>query len=63
MSNKKRLRIIGCVLCIAVSSLTLFGCSEENLKDAIVTYPEEISAIADFKPKTKSRNIRCACGI
>lgn len=49
MSYNKLIRTIGGLLCVLICSFALFGCSEEKTKDTIVTYPEEISAIADFK--------------
>lgn len=49
MSNKRFAQIIGCALCVLACSLILFGCSNEKPKSAIVKYPEDISAIDDFK--------------
>ena len=48
MFNGKLVRII-CLLCIVACLMSLFGCSKEKPNDAIVTYPEDVSAIADFK--------------
>ena len=49
MLNKKSIRMLGCLLCVIVCVLTLFGCVEEKPKDAIVTYPEDLSVLTDFK--------------
>ena len=48
MFNGKLVRII-CLLCVVACLMSLFGCSKEKNNDAIVTYPEDVSAIADFK--------------
>ena len=48
MFNKKLLQII-CLLCGVACLISLFGCSKEKPDDAIVTYPEDVLAIADFK--------------
>ena len=37
------------LFCIIACLLSLLGCSKEKTNDAIVTYPEDVSAIADFK--------------
>ena len=44
-----KIKHILCLLCIIACSISLFGCSKEKPNDSIVTYPEDISAIADFK--------------
>ena len=49
MLNNNLTRMLCCLLCVIACSLTLFGCSKEKPNDAIVTYPEDVSAIADFK--------------
>ncbi len=38
-----------CLLCVVTCLISLFGCSKEKPNDAIVTYPEDVSAVADFK--------------
>ncbi len=48
MLNVKILRIL-CLFCVAACFLSLLGCAKEDPKDAIVTFPEDVSAIADFK--------------
>ena len=48
MLNNKMLRVL-CLLCVVACLISLFGCSKEKSNDAIVTYPEDVSAIADFK--------------
>ena len=48
MFNKKLLQII-CLLCVVACLVSMFGCSKEKPNDAIVTYPEDVSAITDFK--------------
>ena len=48
MLNNKILRVL-CLLCVVACLMSLFGCSKEKPNDAIVTYPEDVSAIADFK--------------
>ena len=48
MFNGKLVRII-CLLCVVTCLMSLFGCAKEKTNDAIVTYPEDVSAIADFK--------------
>lgn len=49
MLNNKSTRLLCCLLCVIACSLTLFACYEEKNNDTIVTYPEDVSAIADFK--------------
>ena len=46
--ENKLLRVF-CLLCAGACLISLFGCSKEKPNNAIVTYPEDISAIADFK--------------
>ncbi len=46
--NNKMLRVL-CLLCVVACLISLFGCSKVKPNDAIVTYPEDVSAIADFK--------------
>lgn len=48
MQNNKLLRVL-CLLCVVACLISLFGCSKEKPNDAIVTYPEDVSAVADFK--------------
>ena len=48
MFNNKMSRIL-CLFCVIACLLSLFGCSKEKPNDAIVTYPKDVSAIADFK--------------
>ena len=48
MLNNKMLRVL-CLLCVGTCLISLFGCAKEKPNDAIVTYPEDISAITDFK--------------
>ena len=48
MLNNKILRVL-CLLCVVACLISLFGCSKEKPNYAIVTYPEDVSAIADFK--------------
>ena len=48
MLNNKILRVL-CLLCMVACLISLFGCSKEEPNDAIVTCPEDVSAIADFK--------------
>ena len=48
MLNNKILRVF-CLLCVVACSMSLFGCSKEKPNNAIVTYPEDVSAISDFK--------------
>ena len=48
MYNGKQVRMI-CLLCVVACFMSLVGCSKEKPKDAIVTYPEDVSAIFDFK--------------
>lgn len=48
MINSKVIRVIF-ALCMVSCFLSLFGCSKEETKDTITTYPEDISAITDFK--------------
>lgn len=48
MLNNKILRVF-CLLCVVACLISLFSCSKEKSNDAIVTYPEDVSAIADFK--------------
>ena len=46
--NNKILRVF-CLLCVVACLISLFGCSREKNSDAIVSYPEDVSTIADFK--------------
>ena len=46
--ENKLLRVF-CLLCAGACLISLFGCSKEKPNDAIVTYPEDVSAITDFK--------------
>lgn len=46
---KKYIQIIVFILFMLSYSFVLFGCSEQKPQDAIITYPEDISAITDFK--------------
>ena len=48
MLNNKILRVLS-LLCVVACLMSLFGCSKEKPNDAIVTFPEDVSAIADFK--------------
>lgn len=48
MFNNKMLRVL-CLLCVVAFLVSLFGCSKEKNNDAIVTFPEDVSAIVDFK--------------
>ena len=48
MFNSKIMRGL-CLLCIVVCLISLFGCSKEHPDEAVVTYPEDVFAIADFK--------------
>lgn len=48
MGNHKQLRIV-CLLCVVACFISLCGCSKEKANNAIVTYPEDVSTIADFK--------------
>ncbi len=48
MLNVKILRIL-CLFCVVACFLSLLGCAKGDPKDAIVTFPEDVSAIADFK--------------
>ena len=48
MLNNKILRVLS-LLCVVTCLMFLFGCSKEKPDDAIVTFPEDVSAIADFK--------------
>ena len=48
MLNNRIVRIIS-LLCSGLCLLSLFGCSKDKNNNAIVTYPEDVSAIADFK--------------
>ena len=48
MLNNRIVRIIS-LLCAILCLLLLFGCSKEKPNDAVVTYPKDISAVADFK--------------
>ena len=48
MLNNRIVRIIS-LLCSSLCLLSLFGCSKDKNNNAIVTYPEDVSAIADFK--------------
>ena len=48
MLNNKILRVLS-LLCVVACLMSLFGCSNEKPNDAIVTFPEDVSAIADFK--------------
>ena len=49
MLNNNLTRTLCCLLCVIAFSLNLFGCSKEKPNDAVVTYPEDVSAIGDFK--------------
>ena len=48
MLNNKILRVLS-LLCVVACLMSLFGCSKEKTNDAIVTFPEDVFAIADFK--------------
>lgn len=48
MLNNKILRVL-CLLCVDACLISLFGCSKEKPSNTIVTHPEAVSAIADFK--------------
>ena len=48
MLNNKILRVFS-LLCVVACLISLLGCSKENTNDAIVTYPEDVSTIVDFK--------------
>ena len=53
MFHNKYTRFFCFMLGVVACSLILFGCSEEkttdSVTDPVITYPENISAIADFK--------------
>ena len=44
-----KVKYILCLLCVIACLMSLLGCAKEKPNDAIVTYPEDISAITDFK--------------
>ena len=48
MPHNKLLRIM-CSLCVVACLISLFGCEKEKTNDAIVTYPEDVSTMVDFK--------------